>query len=107
MKTTEEDVILFWWPLILQECKKAYKGLEPEDRISEGALALLYIRHLFFSDGSMSRIVDTALRPLVVSGAITRTVSGPVNVPVIIPSKAESICHGVGSSYVMGTVPAT
>lgn len=42
MKTTEEDVLLFWWPLILQECKNSYKGLEPEDRISEGALALLY-----------------------------------------------------------------
>lgn len=42
MKITEEDVILSYQPLILQECKNSYKGLEPEDRISEGTLAIIY-----------------------------------------------------------------
>ncbi len=40
-RITEEDVIAFYWPLILQECKNSYKGLELEDRISVGAAALL------------------------------------------------------------------
>lgn len=42
MKITEEYVILFWRHLVLQECKNSYKGLEPEDRTSEGNLALLH-----------------------------------------------------------------
>lgn len=39
---TEEDVVLFYLPHIIQECKAAYKGLELEDRISEGTLAIIH-----------------------------------------------------------------
>jgi hypothetical protein len=42
VKTTEEDVLLSWWPIILQECQNSFKGLEPEDRLSEGAIAFLF-----------------------------------------------------------------
>ncbi|MDF9407769.1 hypothetical protein L7E55_05250 [Pelotomaculum isophthalicicum JI] len=40
-KITEEDVITYYLYLVLQECKNSYKGLELEDRISEGMSALL------------------------------------------------------------------
>ena len=42
-KITEEDVFNCYMPLIWQECKNSYKGLEWEDRIAEGAKALIYV----------------------------------------------------------------
>ncbi|GIP24371.1 RNA polymerase subunit sigma-70 [Paenibacillus sp. J22TS3] len=41
-KVTEADVVKHYFPLIIQECKNSYKGLEKEDRITEGVLALIY-----------------------------------------------------------------
>ena len=62
MKVSEEDVVLSFQPLILQECKNSYKGLELEDRISEGTLALIYairtykIHYGCFKDYAISQI---------------------------------------------------
>ncbi|MNT37349.1 RNA polymerase factor sigma-70 [compost metagenome] len=41
-KVTETDVVKHYFPLVIQECKNSYKGLEEEDRITEGVLALIY-----------------------------------------------------------------
>jgi len=41
-KITEEDVLNYYMPLILEECKNSYKGLEWEDRIEEAKIALLH-----------------------------------------------------------------
>ncbi|OPX91087.1 MAG: RNA polymerase factor sigma-70 [Pelotomaculum sp. PtaB.Bin013] len=61
-KITEEDVITYYLYLVLQECKNSYKGLELEDRISEGMSALLQavrtynIRYGFFKDYAIAQI---------------------------------------------------
>lgn len=41
-KITEADVVKYYFPLVIQECKNSYKGLEAEDRITEGVLALIH-----------------------------------------------------------------
>ncbi|GAB7058087.1 hypothetical protein JCM16163A_48360 [Paenibacillus sp. YK5] len=41
-KITEDDVVKHYISLVIQECKGSYKGLEPEDRIAEGTLALIH-----------------------------------------------------------------
>ncbi|MEY9095101.1 RNA polymerase subunit sigma-70 [Paenibacillus sp. RC84] len=41
-KITEDDVVRHYISLVTQECKDSYKGLELEDRIAEGALALIH-----------------------------------------------------------------
>jgi hypothetical protein len=41
-KVTEEDILHYYRPVILKECKDHYKGLDWEDRVAEGYLALLY-----------------------------------------------------------------
>lgn len=41
-KISEEDVFDFYFPAIVQECQNMWRGLESEDRIQEGAIALLY-----------------------------------------------------------------
>ncbi|MGW9530242.1 RNA polymerase subunit sigma-70 [Paenibacillus terrae] len=41
-KITEADVVKHYIPLVIQECKNSYKGLEAEDRITEGVLALIH-----------------------------------------------------------------
>jgi hypothetical protein len=41
-KVTEEDIINYYMPLVLQECKNSYKGLEWEDRLAEGGVSLIY-----------------------------------------------------------------
>ncbi len=39
---TEEDVVKSYMPHVIQECKNSYKGLELEDRLMEGRLALIH-----------------------------------------------------------------
>ena len=39
---TESDVVEAYLPRVLQVCKNAYKGLEMEDRLMEGRLAVLH-----------------------------------------------------------------
>ena len=41
-KITEEDILSLYMPLVIQECKNSYKGIEWEERIAEGGIALLY-----------------------------------------------------------------
>lgn len=41
-KITEADVVKHYFSLIIQKCKNSYKGLEAEDRIIEGVLALIH-----------------------------------------------------------------
>ena len=41
-KLTEENICLHFMPLVISECRNAYKGLELEDRIAEGEHALIY-----------------------------------------------------------------
>ncbi|MNV37889.1 RNA polymerase factor sigma-70 [compost metagenome] len=41
-KITEADVVKQYFSLVIQECKNSYKGMEEEDRITEGVLALIY-----------------------------------------------------------------
>jgi hypothetical protein len=41
-KVTEADVISYYSAYVLQECQNSYKGMEIEDRIAEGTLAVLY-----------------------------------------------------------------
>jgi len=41
-KITEDDVVKHYMSLVVQECKGFYKGLELEDRIAEGILALIH-----------------------------------------------------------------
>ncbi|MFE4573344.1 sigma-70 RNA polymerase sigma factor region 4 domain-containing protein [Paenibacillus chitinolyticus] len=41
-KITEDDVVKHYVALVVQECKNSYKGLELEDRIAEGTLALIH-----------------------------------------------------------------
>ena len=55
-------MITYFQPLVLQECKNSYKGLEPEDRIEEGNIALLYairtykIHYGYFRDYAVNQI---------------------------------------------------
>ena len=44
-----EDMLDFYMPFILQECKNAYKGLEWEERVEVGKEALLYSIHTYNS----------------------------------------------------------
>lgn len=39
---TEEDVVNSWLPHVVQICKSSYKGMELEDRLMEGKIALLH-----------------------------------------------------------------
>ena len=39
---TEEDVVNSYLPLVVQTCKGSYKGMELEDRLMEGKIALLH-----------------------------------------------------------------
>ncbi|KAA9002388.1 RNA polymerase subunit sigma-70 [Paenibacillus spiritus] len=41
-KITEADVVNHYFPLVVNECKNSYKGLEIEDRITEGVVALIH-----------------------------------------------------------------
>lgn len=41
-KLTEEDIYIHYMPLVLQECKNSYRGLEWEDRIAEAGIAFIY-----------------------------------------------------------------
>ncbi|MNC07280.1 RNA polymerase sigma-H factor [compost metagenome] len=41
-KITEADVVKHYIPLVVRECKNSYKGLEAEDRITEGMVALIH-----------------------------------------------------------------
>lgn len=41
-KITEADVVNHYFPVIVQKCRNSYKGLEHEDRIAEGVLALIH-----------------------------------------------------------------
>lgn len=41
-KITEADVVDHYFPLVVRECKNSYKGLEAEDRITEGMVALIH-----------------------------------------------------------------
>jgi|GEM_PF-3985890 DNA-directed RNA polymerase specialized sigma subunit, sigma24 homolog len=41
-KITERDVVVYYTSLVVRECKAAYKGLELEDRIAEGTLAIIH-----------------------------------------------------------------
>ncbi len=41
-KITEADVVNHYFPVIVQECRNSYKGIEHEDRIAEGVLALIH-----------------------------------------------------------------
>lgn len=50
MKVTEEDVVRAYMPIILQKCKGTYTGLEFEDRLSEGYLALIYAMRTYKID---------------------------------------------------------
>lgn len=42
VRITEADVVKHYFPLVIRECKNSYKGLEAEDRITEGVLALIH-----------------------------------------------------------------
>lgn len=62
-KITEEDVINFYMPFVLQECKNAYKGLEWEERIAEGTKTLIYaIRTYKIRYGDFKEYMLTQLR---------------------------------------------
>lgn len=39
---TEEDVVKSYLPDVIQMCKNSYKGMELEDRLMEGKIALLH-----------------------------------------------------------------
>lgn len=39
---TEEDVVKSYLPHVVQTCKNSYKGIELEDRLMEGRIALLH-----------------------------------------------------------------
>lgn len=39
---TEGDVVEAYFPHVLQICKNAYKGIELEDRLMEGRIAVLH-----------------------------------------------------------------
>lgn len=41
-KITEADVVNHYFPVIVRECRNSYKGIELEDRIAEGVLALIH-----------------------------------------------------------------
>ncbi|GGF67006.1 hypothetical protein GCM10010912_09990 [Paenibacillus albidus] len=41
-KITVADIVKHYFPLVIQQCKNSYKGLEVEDRIEEGLLALIH-----------------------------------------------------------------
>lgn len=41
-KVTEEDIVNYYIPLVVEECKNSYKGLEWEDRVAEGIESLIY-----------------------------------------------------------------
>jgi hypothetical protein len=41
-KVTEEDIINYYQPLVIQECKNSFKGFEWQDRVGEASEALLY-----------------------------------------------------------------
>lgn len=55
-------MIIYFQPLVLHECKNSYKGLELEDRIEEGNIALLYairtykIHYGYFSEYAVNQI---------------------------------------------------
>lgn len=62
-KITEDEVLQFYRPLVLQECKNSYKGLEWEDRISEGNLALLHaIRTYRIKNGCFKEYAAAEIR---------------------------------------------
>lgn len=62
-KINEDDVINFYLPLVLRECKDSYKGLEWEDRIAEGKLALLYaIRTYRIQNGNFNEYATIQIR---------------------------------------------
>lgn len=39
---TEEDVVNSYWPCVVRTCQGSYKGMELEDRLMEGNIALLH-----------------------------------------------------------------
>lgn len=41
-KITEVDVVNYYFPLVVRECENSYKGLEAEDKITEGMVALIH-----------------------------------------------------------------
>ncbi|MEK8127690.1 RNA polymerase subunit sigma-70 [Paenibacillus filicis] len=61
-KVTEDDVLQYYLPLVQRECKHAYKGLDWEDRVAEGNLALLHAirtyrtKHGYFKEYAASEI---------------------------------------------------
>jgi RNA polymerase sporulation-specific sigma factor len=62
-KLTEKDIYIHYMPLVLQECKNSYKGLEWEDRIAEAGAALIYaIRTYRTSYGSFPEYMISQLK---------------------------------------------
>lgn len=62
---TEEDVLKSYMPIVLRECRNSFKGIELEDRLVEGGLALLYaIRTYKTHYGSFEEYMLLQLREL-------------------------------------------
>lgn len=65
-KIIEEDVFNFYMPLVLHECKNSYRGLEWEDRVEEGGVALIYaIRTYRICNGPFLEYMLAQLRRII------------------------------------------
>lgn len=114
MKPTEEDVLLFWWPLILRECKNSYKGLELEDRISEGALAFLYairtykLQYGCFEDYAINQIRRIMKQQNAKAWAEKRLISSiSLDAPLRNDNKSDDLTLSgcIGQEAIDGTLP--
>lgn len=64
-RITEQDVVLYYISHVTRECKSAYKGMELEDRIAEGTIAIVHaIRTYRTHYGSFEDYMLTQVRSI-------------------------------------------